>query len=205
MKPGRLVAATVVAFVAVAIPAYAKGASEVTIKGGGRPISFGGGRGADGDPASGSRLGRFTEASGIFPSLFETYPDPMLDDPPTKRLGYRYTAIWRFPTGGGHNDLITQYLYPFARGGPLTYMPADQTIFDGQPVQGGWYVASPEMTALLRRAGLTPPAAGGSPGTAVGSVAAGSSLGWMWVIVAVIGFGISAYLVRLRIAMAKAR
>jgi hypothetical protein len=148
----------VLGFAMLGVPAGAKGASEVTIKGGeGPPITFGTAGGSNGDPGSGSTLGRFTDASGIFPSIFDTYPDPMLDHAPTKDLGPRYTATWRFPARGGHSDFITQYIYPFANGGPVTYVPTNQTIFDGQRVHGGWYIADRDMNRLLKRAGLVAP------------------------------------------------
>ena len=201
----------VLAVWALGTPAGAKGASEVTIKGvGGPPITFGKGGQATGDPSPGSKLGRFMEASGIFPSLFDTYPDPMLDHPPAKDLGPRYTVTWRFPTGGGDSDFITQYVYPFAPGGPVTYTPSDQTIFE-HPVHGGWYVADHDVTTLLKSAGLASPRTTSAAANAAGEVSReglGASSSWRWVVwlTSLTALGaVGVYVVRRRTGMAAAR
>ena len=56
-------------------------------------------------------------------------------------LGPRYLVTYRFDGG---NDLIRQDLYPYAKGGPVTYTPPGQELTAGVkiPMLAGWYQSS---------------------------------------------------------------
>jgi hypothetical protein len=156
--------ALVLAALAVAAAAAAKGPDRATITGPGldEPIAFA----SSGDPAAGSRFGSFVQDTGFFPALFGQTPDPMLDKRPARELGPRYTVVYRVPGPNNELDRIRQDLYPYAKGGPVTYTPPGQTFFGSDKTRGGWFVASPTLKETLVAAGLpaTPPAAGGGSG-----------------------------------------
>jgi hypothetical protein len=56
-------------------------------------------------------------------------------------LGPRYLVTYRFDGG---NDLIRQDLYPYTKGGPVTYTPPGQELTAGvnMPITAGWYQSS---------------------------------------------------------------
>ena len=121
---------------ALAGPAAAKGPVGVTITGPGlaHPVVLRGN--AEGDVTS--RIGRIVELGGWFPQAFHRTPDPTTRHAPTRRLGPRYVAVWTVPVGGGRSVTIRQDLYPWAVGGPVTYMRPGQRLFGGG-THGGWY------------------------------------------------------------------
>ena len=82
---------------------------------------------------------------------------------PTGFLGPRYTIVWKVPGGEGVTFRIRQDLYPYARGGGVTYMKPGQPIFD-MTTSGGWY-ANPELKRTLVSLGLPR----GVPGRASGT------------------------------------
>ena len=163
------------AFVALAIAgvalatgtAQAKGPSQarVTGPGLGHALVFGG----SGEDGGNSPLGRVTEAAGFFPAVFGQVPNPMLADRPHRDLGPRYTITYTVPGPNGTAKEITQDLYPYAHGGPVTYMRPGQRVFPWQRTRGGWFAAVWTLKPALVRAGLParPPAAG-EPGTPTG-------------------------------------
>jgi hypothetical protein len=147
----RAATATLLVAASLALPvsAFGKGASEVTLEGQGldSPIRFGGG---EGDP---DVMG-LAEASGIFPAMFGQSPDPMLGSRPRGDLGPRYVATYVVPSGGGHEDLIRQHVFPYADRGPFTYTPPGQGFFETEETPGGWYRASADLKDRLVDAGL---------------------------------------------------
>jgi hypothetical protein len=84
-------------------------------------------------------LGHMTERSGFFPAAVGQVPSPMLPGRPAGKLGPRYTIVWTVPIPG-HTHRIRQDVYPYARGGAVTYMKPGQPIFDMR-TRGGWYAA----------------------------------------------------------------
>jgi hypothetical protein len=104
------------------------------------------------------------DATGLFPSVFETAPDPTVPKP-SGALGTRYDAVFwlRGPKGLVR---LKQELYPYAEPYPVTHVRAGQPLWDGGSSRGGWYLALPATRATLVAAGLprTPPAGGGSGG-----------------------------------------
>ena len=154
--------------------AQAKGASGATISGGGSgglpggPINIKG----DGEPGSGSDLSTLAEEAGMWAVLFEGGQAGGVKDAPTPaaQRGPRYTITWTFPNGAGTDDKVRQFVWPYAAGGPVTYLAPGQKVLDTR-TEGGWYKASDVLrTSLIGlglpdRPALTAPAPA-SPGSA---------------------------------------
>jgi hypothetical protein len=165
----------VVSALVVASTAFAKGATQATIKGpglkkGGLVLKSDSG----GDPSSGSRLGQLATAAGFFPAVFNQQPDPMLRERPKGTLGPKYTVEYIMPGPDGGTSTIRQDLYPYARPYLLSYTKPGQPFFGSERTHGGWFQA----TSVLRTT-LGLPAQPPSAGTGDGS-------GWLrWVAVAI--------------------
>jgi hypothetical protein len=151
------------ALAALAIPAaaLAKGPTEGTISGPGFSktvkVLYDGGGGSPGD--------NLTQASGFFPAAFGQSPDPMLHTKPSAPLGPRYTVVWKVPGGGGENYHLRQQLYPYARGGAVSYTKPGQSIF-GTGSRGGWYRGA-GLKATLVALGLPKDAPSSSSGPSI--------------------------------------
>src|SRR4051794_37944659 len=144
----RAIILLVLAAVAVPSAASAKGPTEATISGPGftktiKVLGDGSGVGPGAD---------LTQEGGFFPAAYGQSPDPMRHRPPTGSLGPRYTIVWKVPAGEGVATRIRQDLYPYARGGAVTYMKPGQPIF-GMTTPGGWH-ANPELKRTLVSLGL---------------------------------------------------
>jgi hypothetical protein len=141
-------AAAALAALALPTAASAKGPTEGSISGPGFSkvvkVLYDGGGGSAGD--------KLTQASGFFPAAFGQSPDPMLHRKPAGPLGPRYTVAWKVPGGGGATFRLRQELYPYARGGAVTYTRPGQPIF-GASTRGGWY-RDPELKRTLVSLGL---------------------------------------------------
>jgi hypothetical protein len=174
----RALAMLVLALLLAAVPtaAQAKGASAATISGGGPgglpggPIDLKG----DGEPGSGTSLSNLAEAAGVFALLWEDgQPGALTSAPlPPAQRGARYTITWTFPNGDGGEDQVRQSVWPYAAGGPLTFMATGQKVLDGT-TKGGWYRAGDNLRQLLIGLGLpnrpalaTPAAPAASPAPA---------------------------------------
>jgi hypothetical protein len=169
----RALAMLVLALLLAVVPtaAQAKGASAATISGGGPgglpggPIAIKG----DGEPGSGSDLSSLAEDAGMWALLFEGGPPGAVAAAPTPaaQRGPRYTITWTFPNGAGTEDQVRQFVWPYAAGGPVTYLAPGQKVLDTR-TEGGWYKASDALrTSLIglglpNRPALTAPAAAGS-------------------------------------------
>jgi len=155
----RALAMLVLALLLAAVPtaAQAKGASAATISGGGPgglpggPIDMKG----DGEPGSGTNLSNLAEAAGVFALLWEDgQPGALTSAPlPPAQRGARYTITWTFPNGDGGEDQVGQSVWPYAAGGPLTFMATGQKVLDGT-TKGGWYRAGDNLRQLLITLGL---------------------------------------------------
>jgi hypothetical protein len=177
----RVLAMLVLALLLAAVPtaAQAKGASAASISGGGPgglpggPIDLNG----DGEPGSGTDLANLAEASGVFALLFEDGPGGELATPPAGGRGPRYTITWTFPNGAGGADKVRQSVWPYAAGGPLTFMAPGQPVLD-TTTRGGWYRASDDLRQRLialglpRRQPLSTPAPAASAPTPAGATPA---------------------------------
>jgi hypothetical protein len=170
MKPRVLAVAALAALLLLApTAAHAKGVSAATISGGGPgglpngPITLKG----DGEPGSGTDLGMLAEGAGVFAVMFEDGSEA-LPAAPTDRLGPRYTITWTMADDLNNANKILQHVYPYATGGPVTFMPPGQPVFD-TTTTGGWYQGFDALRAQLielglpNRAPLTAPAPKATP------------------------------------------
>jgi hypothetical protein len=153
----RLPAVLALAVLLLAVPtaAQAKGASAATISGGGPgglpggPITLKG----DGEPGAGTDLANLAEEAGVFSLLFEDGPGGELAAAPAGDRGPRYTITWTFPNGAGTEDKVRQLVWPYAAGGPVTFMASGQRVLDGT-TKGGWYRAADSLRLRLIQLGL---------------------------------------------------
>ena len=141
--------------------ALAKGPSAASITGPGldRALSVKG-------TESSGLLGELTQYVGFFPAAFGQEPSPMLARRPAN-LGPRYTI--RYVVPGDRIYRLTQDLYPYARGGAVTYMKPGQPIF-GADSRGGWYHGGADLKRTLVAAGLprTAPSSSGDSALLLG-------------------------------------
>jgi hypothetical protein len=147
----RSLALALPVLLALVIPATAgaKGPSEATITGPGlsSPITF---KGVEGNyPAA---FGQLVEEGGFFPQTFGGSPDPLKRNRPAGELGARYDVSYVVP--GPTTDTLRQQLYPYASGGPLTYMEPGQKFWGDQRTHGGWLRTAADFKAMLVQAGL---------------------------------------------------
>jgi hypothetical protein len=167
----RALAVLALAVLLLAVPtaAQAKGATAATISGGGPgglpggPIDLEG----DGEPGTGTDLANLAEEAGVFSLLFEDGPGGELAAAPAGARGPRYTITWTFPNGAGSEDKVRQLVWPYAAGGPLTFMASGQQVLDGT-TKGGWYRAADSLRQRLVQLGLPdrrPLAAAPAPAT----------------------------------------
>jgi hypothetical protein len=138
------------AVVALAFPtvAAAKGPDQATITGPGldSPLSISGTEGS-GD------LGLLVQGVGFFPAAFGQSPDPMLNKRPSRFLGPRYKVVYRVPGPHRVSDTLRQDLYPYAVGGPVSYMKPGQPFWE-QQTRGGWFRGTAQLKRMLVKAGL---------------------------------------------------
>jgi hypothetical protein len=194
--PRRLLPLLALALLLAVVPtaAQAKGATAATISGGGPgglpggPIDVKG----DGEPGSGTDLSNLAEEAGMWSLLFEDGQPGNLDSSPAPAasLGPRYTITWTFPNGDGRNDKVSQAVWPYAVGGPVTYLAPGQPVM-GTRTEGGWFRATdnlrsslitlglPKRPALTAAAPATTPAAPARPAPA--ATPEPSPAVWPWV------------------------
>jgi hypothetical protein len=92
-------------------------------------------------------------------------------------LGPRYTIVWTVPgPPGPATHRVRQDLYPYARGGAVTYTKPGQPIFEGT-TKGGWY-RNAELKNTLVALGLPAraPSTSGVSAALIGGLAAGAAL-----------------------------
>lgn len=147
-----------VAVVAVALPAAAKGAIEATITGPGidQPIVLDGRadiRLQDGNLQS-------LMAAVSFWDLTYTYADSphrpagITMTPPTARLGPEFVATIAHHGPGG-TAYVDVFLYPEAEGGPLAHVKPDVEIEAmGETTSGGWLAVKADLSLLLEKYGV---------------------------------------------------
>jgi len=154
----RVLAMLVLSLLLAAVPtaAQAKGASAATISGGGPgglsggPITMKG----DGEPGSGSDLSNLADQAGVWAVLFEDGPGGELAAAPAAAdRGPRYTITWTFPNGAGTEDKVRQSVWPYAAGGPLTFMASGQRVLDAT-TKGGWFRSTDTLRLTLIGLGL---------------------------------------------------
>jgi hypothetical protein len=193
----RALAILVLALLLVAVPtaAQAKGATAANISGGGPgglpggPIDIKG----DGEPGSGTGLSDLAEASGMWSLLFENgEPGNLASAPlPEASRGPRYVITWTFPNGTGTTDKVRQLVWPYAPGGPITYLAHGQRVMETR-TEGGWFRAGDNLRQKLIAAGLpdrpalpvqspATPAPAQPASTPAAAAAQGQPAVWPWV------------------------
>jgi hypothetical protein len=160
----RIVLGVVLAAGAALVPsaAQAKGASSAQLSGPGidEPIHF-----EDGTtPAN-----ELAQAAGLFTALHDLSSTAVQPNPPPGDRGAKYVVTYDYMVGQDEDldyvyEQIRQEIYPFAAGGPLTYTPPGQQLFE-EPTGGGWLRAGDRFLSMLVSAGLpsTPPPAPFAP------------------------------------------
>jgi hypothetical protein len=144
--------AVVVALVFVP-PAFAKGPSAATITGPGLSSAVAIEGYGEGD--SSTPLGILVNEGGFFPQVFGQSPSPLLRSKPAGSLGSRYLVTYEVPGGSSPQpDRLRQELYPYAAGGPVSYMEPKQVFWGNNRTVGGWFRGSSELRAKLVAAGL---------------------------------------------------
>lgn len=144
----RSVTLTMIAALVLAVTAAAKGPSSATISGPGLDDEITIGGLAD--------EGGFAQQAGFFAQAFGQTPDPTLRTRPAGVLGPRYDVDYTVPGPDGEVWHLKAALYPYAEGGPLSYMRPGQPFFRGPRSHGGWFRAPAELRAALVEAGLPP-------------------------------------------------
>jgi hypothetical protein len=180
MRSSTLVVGLACAALALPGAAHAKGATKATIEGegllgGGITLTSGGG-------TSDGSLGRLADGAGFYPAVFSQTPDPMEPARPKGELGPRYIVTYTVPGPDSQSFELRQALYPYADGGPVTYMAPGQRVFDSS-TRGGWFRAQPYLKPLLVGAGL--PAA-----THRKSTGSGVAVSWPAVGLVALGVGL---------------
>lgn len=160
----------VTAVVMISGVAEAKGVQRATVTGPGldSPITFRMNDSLDGVEA-------FVNQTGIYPSLFETQPNPVVQSQPEQNLGARYEVTYVMKVPGRKAAMVHQDLYPYAKPDPVTYTAPGQPTIDGGTSVGGWYVAGPSLLPLLVSKGLPDSPARPDSAAAPAASKAGSS------------------------------
>ena len=147
----RLVLGIVVGVLALSTGvAGAQGPSggELTGDGLAAPIGLSGGEG------TGTGDGLIMQ-TGFFAATFREVPDPMLDRAPGRRARPEaHDHVAPEPDAGFRR--VTQDIYPYADGGPLTYMAPGQRFYTSEQTRGGWYRSSPALLTTLQQLGVPP-------------------------------------------------
>jgi hypothetical protein len=108
-------------------------------------------------------------------------------------LGPRYVVSYRFDVGPSRPaEIVRQELYPYAKGGPVTYTPPGQRLTGpvGMPITAGWYHSSLGFFQYLVDQGLPetkPVAAAADRESAQDTVPAARSTPWGWIALALAG------------------
>jgi hypothetical protein len=116
-------------------------------------------------------------------------------------LGPRYVVSYRFDAGSSKPPgIVRQELYPYAKGGPVTYTPPGQRIFGGLTITAGWYQSSLDFFQYLVDQGLpeSNPVVAADRESAPSPVRPGLAL-WVWIALALTGLSaVSVAALRLR-------
>jgi hypothetical protein len=134
------------------------------------------------DWAPGEPFVELLESTHALSAIFRTDPE-ILADAPTGELGPRFEITWDLGLvdQGEPTHLVRQDAYPYAEGGPVTFVPPGQALYGQDTTPGGWYAASSDLSGVLESLDLvaTPPTARGAvtgfraPVAAVAAIAAG--------------------------------
>jgi len=181
MRIRALFAAAVAALVlAVASPAVAKvGIAEVRISG---PGLGAGGLRITGSTTQGMWDSGFDLAGGLDDTRAGSATELGIT---AADLGPKYVVIYGLDAGSKRAE-VEQELYPYAKGGPITYVPWGQRVAEGLPwggaITAGWHQSSSELFRYLVDQGLpeSNPVVVADRGSTTITPAAGPTL-WGWI------------------------
>jgi len=152
IRPRHLALAVAIGLVFVP-PAFGKGPSAATITGPGLSSALAIDGYGEGD--SSTPLGVLVSEGGFFPQVFGQSPSPFLRSKPAGSLGSQYLVTYEVPGGSSPQpDRLRQELYPYAAGGPVSYMEPNQAFWGNSRTVGGWFRGKSELRAKLVAAGL---------------------------------------------------
>ena len=151
----RTLTLAVLCLLAFTATALAKGPTEAVVSGPGlrEPLRLT----WPSDGRSGSPMEVLVNGGGFFQVAAGGQSNRILRRSPTARLGRRYLVRYLFPRPSGPGDWVRQELYPFAKGGPVTYTPPRQRMYGASRTRGGWFRATPRLTRVLLAVGLPRP------------------------------------------------
>jgi hypothetical protein len=152
MKRLVLLAAALAVMLMAPGVAAAKGPSAATVAGPGLAHALNIRGYGEGD--STTPLGILVNDGGFFAQAFDQTPRMTLAARPTTSLGPRYRVTYTVPGGSIGDSTLSQDLYPYATGGPLSYMRAGQKLWETQSTPGGWYRGTARLKRTLVHAGL---------------------------------------------------
>jgi hypothetical protein len=189
MRARALFAATAGAILlAVATPAAAKVMIvEAHISG---PGLGGGGFRISGPATEGMWDSGIDVAGGLDDTRLDTVVELGLTAP---ELGPKYVVTYRFDDGSTAAEIVLQDLYPYAKGGPITYTPSGQQLAEGLPwggaISAGWYQSSRKFFRYLVDQGLpeTNPVVAADRESAPDTVPAAGPTPWGWIALALAG------------------
>jgi hypothetical protein len=98
----------------------------------------------------GTPLGTLVDATGFFAQMYGQVPDPTVKAKPKGTLGPRYRITYVVPGPNGIRSRVVQYVYPFAKPAPLTYISPTQRYWGGRLAHGGWYQSTVALRQALR-------------------------------------------------------
>jgi hypothetical protein len=141
-----LVPALLVALVATAPPADAKGARDASLKGPGLGHAV---------RLQHREAQTLVRAAGLYASVFHQPGSSVSATRPAGRLGPRYTVTYGWMVAQDETDPIRQFVYPFAARGALAYTPPKQRVGTAtEPLDGGWYRGGSALRTLLVTIGV---------------------------------------------------
>jgi hypothetical protein len=150
----NLVAAAALLAAALALPglASAKGPSSAWLSGPGLEgtLAIQG----QGEMGPGTPLGSLVDYGGYFAQMFGQTPDPTLRARPKSVLGPRYRVVYAVPGPNKVQSRVVQFVYPYAKPVPLTYMRPGELFWNTERAHGGWFRASSGLRRALVRVGL---------------------------------------------------
>lgn len=143
----RVVVAVALLALALPVAAQAKGPTGASISGPGlaRVLAVTG----NGE-TTGTALGKLATTGGFFSQVFGQTPDPTFANRPAGSLGPRYKAVYVVPGPNGIESRLVQWLYPYAKSGPLTYMRPGQAFWETNAAHGGWFRATGLRRVLVQ-------------------------------------------------------
>jgi hypothetical protein len=141
-----LVPVLLVALVATATPAHAKGARDAELKGPGLESAV---RLRD------RELGPLVRTAGLYQTVFHQPGSAVSATRPAGPLGPRYTVTYGWMVAQDETEPIRQFVYPFASGGAVAFTPPKQRVGSmTEPLDGGWYRGGPALRALIVSLGV---------------------------------------------------